>query len=129
MKEMLEISRRKKPGLIIDLGSGDGRMVMEAAKLGIPSLGIEINPFLYLLSLLKVKFCSSKAKFEWGNFWGKDLGQADIITIYLPITSKRLETKLKKELKRGSLVLTYQTGFPNWKPTNITKSSIFTYQL
>ncbi len=127
--EMLEIARREKPGLLIDLGSGDGRMVMEAANQGIPSLGIEINPFFYLFSLLKSKAINSAAKFKLGNFWTENLKEANVVTIYLPITSKRLEEKLKKELKEKSLVLTYQTGFPNWKPAKITKSGVFIYQL
>ncbi len=120
MKKMIKLAKLKKTDKVVDLGSGDGRLVIEMAKHGVKeSHGYEINPFLVLLSKLKIKRqgLSKKAFIHWGNFWNKDLGKFDVIILFQFSTiMKRLKKKLKKELKKNSRIVSYHWKFPNWKP-------------
>lgn len=101
-----------------ELGSGDGRIVMEAATLGAEAIGIEQS----LIRVLYSKFSAWKkglksAHFIHGNVFKKNYSDADIIFIYLlPTGVAKLEPKLKQEIKKGSVVITQTFHFKNWKP-------------
>lgn len=96
----------------MDLGSGDGRVVIDFAEAGFESYGVEINPLLVLWSKLKIKKLGLKnAKIKWGNIWQTDLSGFDSVFIFQYKTAnKMLAKKFKKELKNGSIVIS--TGFP-----------------
>ena len=152
IKEILKLAGVKKGKRFYELGSGDGRVVLEAAKLGADSFGIEQSWIRVLYSRWKAYHLGlKKAHFIHGNifnlsFWSeaiesksyrsakaslqddknKTITYADIIYIYLlPKGVWKLEEKLKKELKKGSLVITQTYHFPNWKP--IKKSGDFQF--
>lgn len=128
--QMLKLAKVTNKDYLIDLGSGDGRVLITASKLRIPSLGFEINPFLYYLSKLRFHLIktSPKPKVQFSNFWYQDLSEATVITIFLaPLSQKALENKLLKELKSGTRVITYGLWFPNWKVTRQTTNGIFLY--
>ncbi|MBI2329857.1 hypothetical protein HYU94_00500 [Candidatus Daviesbacteria bacterium] len=114
IREILKLARIRKGKKFYELGSGDGRVVFEAANLGADSIGIEQSWIRVLHSRSKrVK----NAKFLHGNIFSKTYSDADIIYIYLlPKGVSRLEEKLKKELKKGSVIITQTYHFPNWKP-------------
>lgn len=97
-----------------ELGSGDGRVVIEAAKLGANAYGIEQS----LLRVLYSRFQSIKnAHFIHGDIFKQDLSNADIVFVFLlPKGVEKLEPKLKKELKKGAIVITQTFHFKNWKP-------------
>ena len=97
-----------------ELGSGDGRVVIEAAKLGAKAYGIEQSFLRVLYSRLKF---AKNAHFIHGNIFNQDLSNADIVFVFLlPKGVEKLEPKLKKELKTGRLVITQTFHFKNWKP-------------
>lgn len=97
-----------------ELGSGDGRIVMEAAKMGAKAYGIEQSFLRVLYSRLK---SVKDSQFIHGDIFKQDLSNADIVFIFLlPKGVDRLEPKLKKELKKGSIVITQTFHFKNWKP-------------
>lgn len=118
IKKVLKLAGVKKGKRFYELGSGDGRVVLEAAKLGADSYGIEQSFLRVLYSKFKAsqkKF--KKAKFFHGNIFTKNYQDADIIYIYLlPKGVKKLEGKLKKELNKGVIVITQTYHFSNWKP-------------
>lgn len=97
-----------------ELGSGDGRVVIEAAKLGAKAYGIEQS----FLRVLYSRFKSVKnANFIHGDIFKKDLSKADIVFVFLlPKGVEKLEPKLKKELKKGSVVITQTFHFKKWRP-------------
>lgn len=129
--EMLNLVKIEKRGLLVDLGSGDGRIILFAGRRGAQALGFELNPFLYLWSMLRINNSGlkSRVKVQFKNFWAQDLSGASVVCIYLPICSKRLEEKLRMELGPGSCVVTNSTGFPGWKPDLVTPSGIFLYKV
>ena len=116
IRKILKLAGVKKGKKFYELGSGDGRVVIEAAKLKAYAVGVE-ESFLRIL-LSKNKAINFKnAKFIHGNIFQKNYSDADIIYIYLLMKGvNRLETKLKKELKKGSIVIAQTYHFKNWKP-------------
>lgn len=130
IRKVLKMAGVKRGKKFYELGSGDGRVVLEAAKLGAESYGIEqswIRVFYskYKTSLLlhnkawrlASHLTSGKAKFFHGNIFAKNYSEADIVYIYLlPKGVNKLENKLKKELKKGSLIITQTYHFKTWKP-------------
>lgn len=126
IKKVLEEAGVKKGKNFYELGSGDGRVVLEAAKLGATSYGIEQSWLRvwysrYKASQLKLK----NAYFFHGDIFQRDYYTADIVFIFLlPKGIKKLEPKLKKDLKKGTIIITQTFHFLNWKPIkkiNLTK--------
>ncbi len=117
-KRMVELARITPGQTAYDLGSGDGRLIRLAAKEGARAIGLEINPFLVVYSNLKgLRFRDNSAtKSLWRNFWNFRLTEADVVFVYLlPWRMDRLATKLKRELKPGSIIVTNSFIFPRWR--------------
>lgn len=116
IRQILKLAGIKKGKKFYELGSGDGRVVFTAAKLGADSVGIEQSWIRVLFSRHKGRDFK-KAKFIHGNIFSKNYSDADIIYIYLLRKGvAKLEGKLKKELNKGAVVITQTYHFPNWKP-------------
>lgn len=118
IRKVLKLAGLKKGKTFYELGSGDGRVVIAAAKLAANSIGIEQSWIRVLYSkYLARKFHLKKARFYHGNIFSKNYEDADIIYIYLLHKGvNRLEEKLRKQLKKGSVVITQTYHFQNWKP-------------
>lgn len=118
VRRALKLAGLKRGQTFFELGSGDGRVVYEAARIGARAFGIEQSWLrIVYCRMLSIKKQLPDAKFIHGNIFDKDLSSADVIFIYL--LSKgvaKLEGKLQKELRKGSLVVTQKYHFPNWKP-------------
>lgn len=122
IRKILKSAGAKKGKKFYELGSGDGRVVIEAARLGANSVGIEQSWLRVLYSRYKGKKLAShiesgNIKFYHGNIFNRNYEDADIVYIYLLSKGvQKLESKLRKELKKGSVVITQTYHFPNWKP-------------
>ena len=106
----------------IDLGSGDGRVVIGMARRGAEAYGIEIEPKRVKLSRdnLKKARLEERAQIIQASFWDIDLSSFDIITLYgISSIMKRLENKLQRELKIGTRVVSNYFEFPVWKPVRM----------
>lgn len=124
LKAVLKLAGVKKGKSFFELGSGDGRVVLQAARLGALSCGIEQSWLRVIYSKLKAKQAKLAAYFYHGNIFYRSYQNADIIYIYLLDQAVALlEQKLKKELKKGAVVITQTYHFPNWKP--IEKVGVF----
>lgn len=108
-----------------DIGSGDGRVVMEFAKKGFDSTGIEFNPFLVFWSRINIKRLGLKnAKILRQNFWKADFSNYDVVYIFqLTSVNLLLIDKLKKELKTGAIVIS--AGFKMFNLELIKEDGIF----
>ncbi len=114
----LEYIRKHKKKNIIDLGSGDGKLLIAIAHAGFKVTGIEINPLLVFKSrqLIKKHKLNKKAKVIWGSFWNIDLSSYDCVVVYgIKHIMKRLGNKMTKELPSKALILTNYFIFPQWK--------------
>jgi len=118
IRKILKSAGLKKGKKFYELGSGDGRVVLEAAKLGADSVGIEQSWIRVLYSRYKAWAKGlKKAEFSHGNIFTKSYKDADAVYIYLLTKGvSKLEPKLKKELKKGAVVITQTYHFPKWKP-------------
>lgn len=118
IKQILKLSRIRKGKIFYELGSGDGRVVYEASKLGAESYGVEQSWIRvwysrYMAKKLKLK----NIQFFHGNIFDRHYYPADIVYIYLlPEGVNRLEKKLKHELKKGAIIITQTYHFKSWKP-------------
>ncbi len=118
IRKVLRVAGLKKGRVFYELGSGDGRVVFAASRLGADSFGIEQSWLRVLYSKYKAKRLRLPgAHFFHGNLFSKKYTNADIVYIYLLHKGvSRLETKLKGELKKGVVVITQTYHFPNWRP-------------
>lgn len=118
IRKILKLAGVKKGKKFYELGSGDGRVVIAASKLNADSFGVEQSFLRVIYSRIKARQKNiKKAHFYHGNIFARSYIDADIVYIYLLQKAvDRLEEKLKKELKKGSVIITQTYHFPNWKP-------------
>jgi SAM-dependent methyltransferase len=117
--EMLRIADVKAGDRVADLGSGDGRILIAAAKRGAIAEGWEISPFLWLYAWWNIRRAGmqERARTHLASFWPADTSRFDVVTLFLIDTQmKTMEGKLKKELRPGSRVSSYAFRFPTWTP-------------
>lgn len=102
---------------VIDIGSGDGRIVETFAMHGCKASGIELNPLLVWYSRWKLRRYADVTLYN-ADFWSHNYSNYDIVYIYgMSHLMKRLQTKLRKELKPGAKVITNAFQFPDWRVT------------
>lgn len=121
VKKIAELAASLKPvgGRAVDLGSGDGRLVIALARCGFDAEGLEINPLLAWWSRLRIKRLrlAGRALINRANFWKKDLSEADVVVVFgIFYMMEKLENKLRAELKPGSVVICNFAKFPAWPP-------------
>jgi len=107
---MIRLADLHRGNIVYDLGSGNGKLLLLAAKKGARAIGFEINPILVLFSKLR------GTRTHWKNFWNADIRDADVIFVYLlPWKMERLAEKFKRELAPGTTVVSNSFIFPHWK--------------
>jgi len=114
---MVKLARIKKGQTVYDIGSGDGRVLFEAARQGAIAVGIEINPYLVQYTRLVAFFGAYRGRIRvlWQNLWKADVSEADVVFVYLiPWKMDVLADKLRHELKPGALVISNSFIFPGW---------------
>lgn len=120
VKRMLKLAEIRPGELIYDLGAGDGRILLLAAKdFGARAVGFEIAFLPYLLGCFKILVSGQrgKIKLKCRNFFAEDLSQADVICAFLTIRAMlKLKPKLEKEAKPGCRILSYAFKIPGWEP-------------
>jgi cyclopropane fatty-acyl-phospholipid synthase-like methyltransferase len=128
MMKLLTINKGQKA---VDLGAGDGRLVIELAKRGIEAHGYEINPVLALWGKWNIRKAglSGKASMHLGDFWKVDLSKFDIVTIYLTShIMRQVEKKITKESKTGTQVVVNYFKLPTFKPIK-ENGKIYLYKI
>jgi cyclopropane fatty-acyl-phospholipid synthase-like methyltransferase len=119
VQAMLALAKVSADDFVIDLGSGDGRMVIAAAKLyGARGLGVDIDAKLVDLArrLAERDGVSDRARFEERDLFETHVGGASVVTIYLlPSIMDRIAAKLRAELKPGARVVTHDFPLPGWR--------------
>jgi SAM-dependent methyltransferase len=132
IKELIQIANITKKDVVIDLGSGDGRMLIHAARQGATARGWEINPFLVLwtrLVMLRYRV-GERVKVYLQNYYKADLSDATVVFLYhLPLHMPKLERKLQKDLKKGTRIISYKFTLPTLKLTATPRPGIFIYTI
>jgi len=119
VEAMLELARVGPADVVYDLGSGDGRIPITAAKrFGARGVGIEIDPFM--VSQAEGNRAKSTArdrvKFITGDLFEADLSEATVVTLFLfPKVNARLVPKLRRELRPGRRIVAHHFDLgPEW---------------
>jgi len=120
VRRMLQLARVQPGEVLYDLGSGDGRIVIMAAKeFGARAFGVEIRKDLYEQSMARIKDLglADRATIINASFFDVDLSNADVVTMYL-LTSvnERLKPKLERELRPATRVVSHDFEVPGWRP-------------
>jgi SAM-dependent methyltransferase len=120
IRNMLALANVRPGDTVYDLGSGDGRIpLMAARRFGARAVGIEIDPLFYLWTRFKIVVLGQQGRVRLvrGDLFDQDLSQADVVTCYLlPRTNERLVGKLEQELRPGTRVVSRRFQLPGWSP-------------
>jgi hypothetical protein len=115
---MLDMANITSGDFLMDLGSGDGRTVITAAKRGVNALGIEYNPDMVELSKRNAEKegVSAKAQFVKADLFETDFSKATVITMFLlPDINRRLRPKIL-EMKPGTRIVSNTFDMGDWQP-------------
>ena len=137
VEAMLELAQVKKTDVVYDLGSGDGRIVITAAKkYGATGVGIEIDPALVKKARENAAAArvGSRVRFATQNLFTTDLSKASVVTLYLlQSINERLRPKLVRELKPGTRVVSHVFNMgPEWPPektVTVDRSRIYLWSI
>lgn len=128
---MLKMAEIGPDDVLFDLGSGDGRVVIAAARrYGIRAVGIEKNGMLAWLSKRAVRKnrLEDRVHIVNGDFFEQDLSEATVVIVYLSQkTNDRLEPKLRKELKQGTRILSADHTFNFEERTKVKTGHFWTH--
>jgi len=120
VNRMLELAQIKPGDTVIDLGSGDGRIMITAAqKYGARGFGVELNPRLVQSSNEEAQRAgvADRVKFLQQDLFKTDFREADVLTLYLlPDVNMVLRPKILAELKAGTRVVSHDYGMGLWRP-------------
>uniref|UniRef100_A0A452I7M8 ATP synthase subunit C lysine N-methyltransferase n=2 Tax=Gopherus agassizii TaxID=38772 RepID=A0A452I7M8_9SAUR len=116
-----------RSGSLVDIGSGDGRIVIAAAKEGFKAVGYELNPWLVWYSRYRAwrEGMHHNAKFYISDLWKVSFSQYTNVVIFgVPQMMPQLEKKLEKELDHNARVVACRFPFPHWMPDHTTGEGI-----
>jgi len=118
VEKMLDMAKLTAKDIHYDLGSGDGRTVIAAAKRGAQAVGVEFNPDMVALSerAATKEGVSAKAKFINGDIFQTDFSHATVVTLYLlPSLNLKLRPTLLK-MKPGTRIVSHAFTMDDWQP-------------
>jgi precorrin-6B methylase 2 len=116
---MLKLARVGKNDVVYDLGCGDGRIVVTAARMGARSVGIDIDPIRIREAAenIRVAGVGDRAKLIEGDLFATDISEATVVTLYLlSRLNLKLRPKLLKELRPGTRIVSHAFDMDDWKP-------------
>jgi SAM-dependent methyltransferase len=124
--KMLELASVTENDVVYDLGSGDGRIPITAARdYGARGVGIEIKPRLVEEARKNAKDAGvdDRVTFRQGDLFEADISEATVVTLYLlPSVNAKLRPKLFRELEPGTRVVSHDFDMDEWEPDTTWKS-------
>lgn len=136
VRKMLELAELKSGERLYDLGSGDGRIILMAAKeFGARAIGVELREDLVQFTRRKIEELGliDRAKVIHGDLMQTDIHDADVVTLYLTTTAnEKVAPKLEKELRPGTRIVSFCFRMPGWEPTksmNLETRTLYLYTL
>jgi SAM-dependent methyltransferase len=131
---MLKLAEVSPDEFVLDLGAGDGRIVLMAAWIfGAKAQGVEIDPIRCFVAngLIALAGRRKRARVLHGDLFEADISDADVIIIYLlQATNQKLKPKLEREVKQGARIVSRSFSISGWAPVAIDKRRrIFLYEM
>lgn len=137
VRKMLDLAQLREGEILYDLGCGDGRIVIIAAKDYIAkAFGVEIREDLAATACeqLEKLDLEGKAQIIRGNLFDVDLSKADVVTLYLTSSAnEKLKPKLGREMRPNSRVVSHDFSIAGWKPSEVCEEprghTIYLYRI
>lgn len=134
IRKALQMAGLQPGERLFDLGAGDGRVLILAAReFGANAVGIEISPAHCLIAWLRALLSgySRRINIRCGSFFSTGVEEADVIFAYVtPAHASRLRPFLERQLKNGTRVVTLSAEMEGWQPDDIDKSDlVFLYRI
>jgi len=124
----LELVNLKPGQTLLELGCGDGKVLIAAAQTGLHVVGYEINPLLALVAWLRTRRFKGQVRVVLGNFWTRDWPEAEGIFVFLhPRFMKKLDTKIVQSNLQNVKLVSFAFKIPD-KVLTKSKNGIFLYQ-
>jgi precorrin-6B methylase 2 len=128
---MLDMAKLTKDDFHIDLGSGDGRIVVSAAKRGAHSMGVDLNPTRIAEANENAQKAgvTDRVTFVQGNLFEMDISKANVLTMYLlQGVNLQLRPRILSELRPGTRVVSHAFSMNDWEPdqhVNMTGRNLY----
>lgn len=128
VRTALELANLKPGETLLELGCGDGKVLIAAAQVGVKTIGYELNPLLALVAWLRVRRFKGEARVVWGNFWGREWPEAEgIFTFLLPRYMERLDKKVIQYKHKPVKLVSFAFPVPNREPAG-QKDGVYLYE-
>jgi hypothetical protein len=127
---MLDAAELRPGERLADLGSGDGRLLLAAAKRGAVCRGWEINPYLWLVSAWRARQAglSRLIRVSPRSYWRESV-EADVVVLFLiSYRMAPMSAKLRRELPSGARVISYGFRLPDWPGEETVHPNIYRYR-
>jgi SAM-dependent methyltransferase len=134
VRRMLDLARVRPGQKVVDLGAGDGRIVILAALLfKARAVGVEIDPVRCLLAntIIRLLGLRDRARIEQGDLFGFDLSDADVVTLFLLSgTNHNLRSRLAGQLRPGAIIASHKFPLTDWVPVAVDEQRrVFVYEV
>jgi SAM-dependent methyltransferase len=134
IRKALELARLQPGETFYDLGSGDGRVLIAAARqFGARAIGIEVSPLHCLVARVRAQAAGvgKQVTIRWGNFYRADLGDADVVYQFGHSRfAERLRLQLGRQLKAGARIVSINVDLPGWQPAAVDREDlVFLYRM
>jgi SAM-dependent methyltransferase len=124
----LELADLKPGQTLLELGCGDGKVLIAAAQVGVHAVGYELNPILAFIAWLRTRRYGKSVTVVWGNFWYKQWPPADaIFTFLLDRYMVRLDTKIQNTVPKPVMLVSFAFRIPN-RQSSHEKTGVFLYE-
>lgn len=123
----LELADLRDGQTLLELGCGDGKVLLAAARQGIKVIGYELNPLLAGLAWLRTRRYRKQVRVIWGDFWQKSWPDAEAIFVFLlPKYMPKLDKKISLDIARPVKLVSFAFTIPGRQPTG-EKAGVYLY--
>ena len=128
IKSALQLAALKPGQTLIELGCGDGRVVIAAARQGLNVIGYELNPLLAIIAWIRTRHYRRQVKIVWGNFWRQPWPPAEaIFTFLLPRYMPQLDRHIRHRAAKPVKLVSFAFEIPRRKPDKV-KNGLYLYR-
>ncbi|MDP9129322.1 MAG: class I SAM-dependent methyltransferase [Candidatus Binatota bacterium] len=128
LKAALKLAGLKPGDTLLELGCGDGRVLIAAARQGLNTVGYELNPLLALVAWLRTRRYRKQIKIIWGNFWIQQWPPADAIFVFLlPRYMAKLNKKVIQYPHQPVKLVSFAFTIPD-RPSSSQKAGSYLYK-
>lgn len=128
VKAALELADLKPGQTMLELGCGDGKVLVAAARQGIKTVGYELNPLLALFAWARTRRYRKLVTVVWGDFWHSKWPDADAVFVFLlPKYMQKLDNKITQRFSNSVNLVSFAFEIPGKKPSK-TQDGVFLYR-